>query len=252
MDLTRRHPGWTMFAAMVGLLLFLWVMAIPLALAPSPIGPAAQQFADGARVTVLLTLVSGSAGVILGVLAGLGKLSAIAPLRWLCNFYVWLIRGTPLLLQILFVWLVVPQLLPDSLQPSDLACAAIALALNVGAYNAECVRAGILAVPHGQVEAARALGLSPAQTFIDIVLPQSMRVALPALANNLASLVKDSSLAYAISVVELTMVGYRIQAESYQPIPVFMTVAVIYLILTTAFTTLTAALESQLDVGRKS
>lgn len=252
MELTRRHPGWTMFAAMVGLLLFLWVMAIPLALAPSPIGPAAQQFADGARVTVLLTLISGSVGVILGVLTGLGKLSAIAPLRWLCNFYVWLIRGTPLLLQILFVWLVVPQLLPDSLQPSDLACAAIALALNVGAYNAECVRAGILAVPHGQVEAARALGLSPAQTFLDIVLPQSMRVALPALANNLASLVKDSSLAYAISVVELTMVGYRIQAESYQPIPVFMTVAVIYLILTTAFTTLTAALESRLDVGRKS
>ncbi len=252
MDLTRRHPGWVMFAAMVGLLLFLWVMAIPLALAPGPIGPAAQQFADGARVTVLLTLVSGSAGVVLGVLTGLGKLSAIAPVRWLCNFYVWLIRGTPLLLQILFVWLVVPQVLPDSLQPSDLACAAIALALNVGAYNAECVRAGILAVPHGQVEAAHALGLSPAQTFLDIVLPQSMRVALPALANNLASLVKDSSLAYAISVVELTMVGYRIQAESYQPIPVFMTVAVIYLILTTAFTTLTAALESQLDVGRKS
>ena len=251
MNLTRSHPGWVMFAAMVGLLLFLWGMAMPLSLAPSPIGPAAQQFAEGARVTVMLTLISGSAGVVLGVLTGLGKLSSLAPLRWLCNFYVWLIRGTPLLLQILFVWLVIPQVLPDSLQISDLACAAIALALNVGAYNAECVRAGILAVPHGQVEAARALGLSPAQTFVDIVLPQSMRVALPALANNLASLVKDSSLAYAISVVELTMVGYRIQAESYQPIPVFMTVAAIYLILTTAFTTLTAALESQLDVGRK-
>jgi len=76
-------------------------------------------------------------------------------------------------------------------------------------------------------------------------------VALPALANNLASLVKDSSLAYAISVVELTMIGYRIQAESYQPIPVFLTVAVIYLILTTAFTSLTSALEVKLDVGRK-
>ena len=247
----KRHPGWVMAASMVGLLLFLWGLAIPLALAPAPIGPAAQQFADGARVTVLLTLVSGSAGVVLGVLTGLGKLSDFAPLRWLCSFYVWLIRGTPLLLQILFVWLVVPPLLPDAIQISDLACAAIALALNVGAYNAECVRAGILAVPHGQVEAARALGLSPVQTFMDIVLPQSMRVALPALANNLASLVKDSSLAYAISVVELTMVGYRVQAESYQPIPVFLTVAVIYLILTTAFTTLTAALENQLDVGRK-
>lgn len=202
-------------------------------------------------MTVLLTLISGSAGVVLGVLAGLGKLSSVPPLRWISEFYVWLIRGTPLLLQILFVWLAVPTLLPDSMQISDFACAAIALALNIGAYNAECVRAGILAVPHGQVEAARALGLSPFQTFVDITLPQSMRVALPALANNLASLVKDSSLAYAISVVELTMVGYRVQAESYQPIPVFVTIAVIYLILTTAFTSLTAALESQLDVGRK-
>jgi polar amino acid transport system permease protein len=251
MNWTREHPAWAMFAAMIGLLLFLWGMAIPLSLAPAPIGPAAQLFADGARVTVMLTLISGTAGVLIGVLAGLGKLSSFVPVRWLCDFYVWLIRGTPLLLQILFVWLVVPQFLPASMQISDFSCAAIALALNVGAYNTECVRAGILAVPQGQVEAARALGLSPFQTFMDIVLPQSMRVALPALANNLASLVKDSSLAYAISVVELTMIGYRIQAESYQPIPVFMTVATIYLILTTAFTTLTAALESQLDVGRK-
>lgn len=251
MNWTKKHPGWAMFAAMVGLLVFLWGLAVPLSQAPAPIGPAAQQFAEGARVTVLLTLISGSVGVVLGILAGLGKLSSFAPVRYLCDFYVWLIRGTPLLLQILFVWLALPQILPESVQISDFACAAIALALNIGAYNTECVRAGILAVPHGQIEAARALGLSPLQTFIDITLPQSMRVALPALANNLASLVKDSSLAYAISVVELTMVGYRVQAESYQPIPVFLTVAAVYLILTTAFTTLTSALESQLDVGRK-
>lgn len=251
MNWTRGHPQWTMFASMIGLLVFLWVMAIPLAWAPAPIGPAAQQFAEGARVTVWLTLVSGSVGILLGVFAGLGKLSSFPPLRWLCNAYVWLIRGTPLLLQILFVWLAVPSILPGNLELSDFACAAIALSLNVGAYNAECVRAGILAVPHGQVEAARALGLSPYQAFMDVVLPQSMRIALPALANNLASLVKDSSLAYAISVVELTMIGYRVQAESYQPIPVFIAVATIYLILTTAFTTLTTALEAQLDVGRK-
>ena len=151
----------------------------------------------------------------------------------------------------MFVWLAVPTIMPKGVVLSDFSCAAIALALNVGAYNTECVRAGILAVPHGQIEAARALGLSPMRTFLDIVLPQSLRVALPALANNLASLVKDSSLAYAISVVELTMSGYRVQAESYQPIPVFMTTAVIYLILTTAFTTLTAALEARLEVGQK-
>ena len=186
----------------------------------------------------------------IGVLAGLGKLSKFLPFKWLCDFYVWLIRGTPLLLQILFVWLVVPTFLPESVELSDFACAAIALALNVGAYNTECVRAGILAVPRGQIEAARALGLTPLETFIDVILPQSMRVALPALANNLASLVKDSSLAYAISVVELTMVGYRVQAESYQPIPVFITIASIYLILTTAFTTLTSALEAKLEVGQ--
>lgn len=240
-----------MVGSMVMLLIFLWGMAIPLSAAPDPIGPAAKEFAEGSRITVMLTLIAGSAGVILGIVAGLGKLSSFAPFRWLCDFYVWLIRGTPLLLQILFVWLVLPQFLPESMEISDFTCAAIALALNVGAYNTECVRAGILAVPHGQVEAASALGLTPFQSFMEIVLPQSMRVALPALANNLASLVKDSSLAYVISVVELTMVGYRVQAESYQPIPVFLTSAIIYLILTTAFTTLTAAMENQLDVGRK-
>jgi polar amino acid transport system permease protein len=251
MNWSKQHPGLAMFAAMIGLLLVLWGLALPLSMAPAPIGPAAKEFTEGARITVLLTFVSGLSGMVIGVVAGLGKLSSFLPLRWVCDFYVWLIRGTPLLLQILFVWLASPQLLPDSMQPSDFACAAIALAINIGAYNTECVRAGILAVPHGQIEAAKALGLSPFQTFMDIVFPQSMRVALPALANNLASLVKDSSLAYAISVVELTMIGYRVQASSYQPIPVFLTTATIYLILTTAFTSLTSALEVKLDVGRK-
>ena len=251
MNWTKQHPGWTMFGAMIGLLIFLWGMAIPLSAAPAPVGPAAQQFAEGARITVWLTLIAGSVGVVLGVLAGIGKLSGFLPLRWICDFYVWLIRGTPLLLQILFVWLVVPSIMPAGIDLSDFACAAVALSLNIGAYNTECVRAGILAVPHGQIEAARALGLTQFETFMDIILPQSMRVALPALANNLASLVKDSSLAYAISVVELTMVGYRVQAESYEPIPVFITIATIYLILTTAFTTLTSALEATLEVGQK-
>lgn len=251
MNWSKNNPGWAMFVALIGLMLVLWGMALPLSMAPAPIGPAAHEFAEGARITVQLTLISGFAGMVIGVVAGLGKLSSFLPFRWLCDFYVWLIRGTPLLLQILFVWLASPQLLPDSMQPSDFACAAIALAINIGAYNTECVRAGILAVPQGQIEAAKALGLSPFRTFIDIVFPQSMRVALPALANNLASLVKDSSLAYAISVVELTMIGYRVQATSYLPIPVFLTTACIYLILTTAFTSLTSSLETRLDVGRK-
>ena len=151
-----------------------------------PHWPRRRAIADGARVTVWLTLIAGSAGVLLGVLAGIGKLSKFLPIRLLCDFYVWIIRGTPLLLQIMFVWLALPSIMPEGVDLSDFACAAIALSLNVGAYNTECVRAGILAVPHGQVEAAKALGLKPLQTFMDVILPQSMRVALPALANNLA------------------------------------------------------------------
>lgn len=236
---------------MFGLLLFMWGLAYPLSYAPAPIGPAAQDFARGTQNTVWLTVVSGLAGMLLGTMGGLGRLSSVLPIRWFFNGYVWVFRGTPLLLQILFVYYVIPPLLPEGVTISDFSCAVIALSLNVGAYNTECVRAGILAVPVGQVEAAHALGLTPLQTFMDIVLPQSMRVALPALANNLASLVKDSSLAYAISVVELTTVGNRIQASSYQPIPVFLSIALIYLILTTAFTTMTSALEAKLDVGRQ-
>ena len=126
-----------MFAAMLGLLVFLWGMAIPLSAAPEPIGPAAQQFADGARITVWLTLIAGSVGVVIGVLAGLGKVSKFWPLRLFCDAYVWLIRGTPLLLQILFVWLAAPELMPEGVVLSDFACAAIALSLNIGAYNTE-------------------------------------------------------------------------------------------------------------------
>jgi polar amino acid transport system permease protein len=244
-------PSLTIALTLIGLVCFLWIMTIPLSFAPDPIGQSASQFADGTKVTVLLTTTSGAIGLLLGIAIGIGKLSSILAIRWFCNFYVWLIRGTPLLLQILFVWLVFPIILPSSFRISDITSAIIALSINIGAYNAEAIRAGILAVPKGQIEAARALGFSPFLCFFDIIFPQSLRVALPALANNLASLVKDSSLAYVISVVELTMVGYRVQAESFQPIPVLMTSAFLYLLLTTAFTTITSALETHLDITKK-
>ena len=86
MNWTKQYPGWTMFGAMIGLLAFLWGLAIPLAAAPDPIGPAAEQFAEGARITVWLTLISGSTGVVIGILAGMGKLSSFLPLQWLCSF----------------------------------------------------------------------------------------------------------------------------------------------------------------------
>jgi len=239
-----------LIGSVIGLALVLWVMATPLAALPAPVGPAAQMFADGALVTVQLTLVAGVIGLPLGVLAALGKTSTILPLRWLASFYVWVIRGTPLLLQILFFYFAMPALVPG-LELSEFWTAVVALSLNVGAYNAEAVRAGINAVPGGQIEAARSLGMSAFYAFWDITLPQATRISLPPLANNIVALLKDSSLAYAIGVVELSMVSARVQAESFQPIPVFFTVAAIYLVLTTTFTQFAAALERKLAVGKR-
>jgi polar amino acid transport system permease protein len=253
-----RPSGWsrqlrssaTMAAAGVVLLLLLWLMAIPLAWAPEPIGSNAQFFAEGTRVTVQLTLVAGVAGVLIGVLAALGKTSKLPPLRWIAGAYVWVIRGTPLLVQVLFVYFALPVMVP-ALQMGDFASACVALSFNVGAYNAEAIRAGLLAVPKGQVEAARSLGLSPWFTFVDVAFPQAFKISLPPLVNNIVALLKDSSLAYAIGVVELTNVGNRIQAATFQPLPILLTTATIYLLLTTVMTQISDAVERRFDVEGK-
>lgn len=236
--------------SVLGLGLLLWLMALPLAALPDPIGPAAELFADGALTTIGLTLCSGAFGLVLGVLAALGKRSQLPPMRWLVDAYVWVIRGTPLMLQILFFFFALPAIVPQ-MQLSEFWTAVLALSLNVGAYNAEVIRAGINAVPTGQIEAARSLGLSSLYTFWDIVLPQAVRISLPPLANNMVALLKDSSLAYVIGVVELTMIGNRVQAESFRPDIVLPTVGLIYLLLTTTFTQFAAALERKLAVGKR-
>ncbi|WP_298008278.1 amino acid ABC transporter permease [uncultured Aquabacterium sp.] len=256
-------PGWpagwsrstrsnaTMVVASAALVLFLWLMAIPLSWAPEPIGPAARDFADGTLITVELTIVSGLAGIAIGLVAAMGKLSRVAPVRWLASFYIWVVRGTPLLVQVLFVYFALPALIP-SLRLSDFTSACIALALNIGAYNAEAIRSGLQAVPKGQTEAARSLGMSAWHTFLDIVFPQAMKISLPSLVNNIVSLLKDSSLAYTIGVVELTNVGNRIQAATFQPMATLVTTACIYLVLTTMLTQISDAIEHRYDVeGRR-
>ncbi len=247
----QQRSSATIAAASVVLILLLWLMAIPMALVPDPIGNNAQFFAEGTRVTVELTLVAGLSGIVIGVLAALGRTSRIVLLRWIASLYIWIMRGTPLLVQILFVFLALPTLVPV-LRLDDFASACVALAFNVGAYNAEAIRSGLLAVPKGQMEAARSLGLSSWHTFMDVTFPQAFKVALPPLVNNTVALLKDSSLAYAIGVVELTNVGNRIQAATFQPLPTLITTALIYLILTTVMTQISGAVERRYDVeGRQ-
>lgn len=214
---------------------------------PEPIGSNAAFFAEGARTTLWLTLLSGAAGLALGTVTALARTARWALLRWVARFYLWVVRGTPLLVQVLFVYFALPTLVPG-LRLSEFAAAALALGLNAGAYNSEAIRAGLLAVPRGQTEAARALGLSRRHVFLDVVMPQAFKIALPALVSNFVALLKDSSLAYAIGVVELTNVGNRIQSQTFQPVATLTTVALTYLVLTTLVTQATEAIEYRFDI----
>jgi polar amino acid transport system permease protein len=209
---------------------------------------AADQFGQGARMTMLLTVVLGSLGLALGVFAGLARASEERAPQLVARFYIWAVRGTPLVVQILFVYFALPAIFPF-FQLSGFWSAVLALSVNVGAYNTEIIRASLQAVPKGQFEAARSTGLTPIQSYALVILPQAVRIALPPLVNNIVSLLKDSSLAYVIGVVELSLVGNRIQAESFRPVPVFITVACVYLAQTTILSGFSHALERWLSKG---
>ena len=241
----------TLVTALLVMIVVVAALGQLLALLPEPIGDHAAEFAEGARTTLYLTLISDTIGLVLGVVAALARTSGNALLRTISGAYIWIIRGTPLLVQILFMYFALPVLVPGLNLP-DFAAAVIALALNVGAYNAEAVRAGLNAVPRGQTEAARALGLPRSRVFLDVVFPQAFKISLPPLVSNFVALLKDSSLAYAIGVVELTNVGNRIQSATFQPVETLITVGVTYLVLTTLVTQVTAAVEYRFDVeGRQ-
>ncbi|WP_291429618.1 amino acid ABC transporter permease [Deinococcus sp.] len=244
---------WLIGAAAAFLLLF-YLITVILRQMPDPIGPRADLFVEGAQITLQLTVVSGLIGLLLGLVAGIQKTSASWLVRAPANLFVWLIRGTPLLIQIFFAYYAVPPLLEGlgiKVQINEFWSAVIALSLNVGAYNAEVIRAGILAIPRGQTEAARSLGLSGAQTMRTVVLPQALRLVVPPLVNNLVALLKDSSLASTISLLELALAGQRVSSESFLPVPVLTTVGAVYLALTTVMTFFTDQLERRVKIATR-
>lgn len=244
---------WILGAALSFYLLFVLISIVFKSL-PEPINKNADAFAEAAAMTLRLTVWSGTIGLVFGMLAGISKLSGNILIRSVASFYVWIIRGTPLLVQVLFVYNALPQILQSihiTLLLDEFTSGVVALSLNVGAYNAEVVRAGILAVPRGQTEASRSLGLSSTQTMIQITLPQAMRIVIPPLVNNLVGLLKDTSLVAVISLTELVHLADTLSASSFKPVTVWTTVAMVYLALTTVLTFYTNELEKRLQLKER-
>ena len=200
---------------------------------------------QGAGLTILLTLVSIFFGLILGLLLALGRLSKNAFFDRLSQFYIWLFRGTPLLLQIFFIYYALPTFTPITIDA--LPAAFIALSLNSGAYLAEIIRAAIQSIDKGQMEASKALGMSFTQAMRRIIIPQSYRRLIPPTGNEFIALLKDSSLVSIIAMTEL-MRTTSLLANSSGNAVYYIPCAILYLAMTTIFTFVFSKLEKKYSI----
>jgi polar amino acid transport system permease protein len=184
--------------------------------------------AIGLWMTLKISLVSLVFALVLGLVAGLARVSNSVTARDLAALYVELIRGTPLLVQIFIVYFFIGTVL----SLSAFAAGVAALAVFTGAYVAEIVRGGIEAIPRGQSEAARSLGMSAWQSMRHVVLPQALRTSSPALAGQFINLIKDSSLVSIMALTDLTKAGREVVSSTFSPFEVWFCVALLYLLLT--------------------
>ena len=187
--------------------------------------------------------------LVIAVVAALVQFANIQGLKQIARFYIWIFRGTPLLVQLFVVFFGLSRV---GIVLDPFPAAVIVFSLNEGAYCAETIRAALESVPKGQLEAGLCAGLSYLQTIFRIVLPQAMRTAFPPLSNSLISMVKDTSLAANITVTEMFMVTQRIVARTYEPLLLYLEVGLIYLIFSTVLTKLQAVGEKKLgSYGQK-
>jgi len=186
----------------------------------------------GAGVTLALSLASLAIGLCCGTLAAIMRLSDNPLINKPATFYVWLMRGTPVLVQLIIIYTGLPQL---GIRLDVIESSLIGLGLNEGAYLAEIIRAGILSVPKGQFEAARSVGMTYAMTMRIIVLPQAMRVIIPPLGNTFNSLLKTSSLASVISMEELLRRTEVLIQVQFKVLEIFIVAALYYLLMTTVW-----------------
>jgi len=197
-------------------------------------------FLQGFLTTILLSLAALSLSLILGLLFGLGQSSQILPLRYLAKFYVELIRGTPLLVQILIFFYVIANAAGLN---NRFIVGTLIMALFSGAYIAEIIRGGVESIGASQRESAVAMGFTPTQTYIYIILPQVITRILPALAGQLASLIKDSSLLSIIAIKEFTMAAREMNANTFSTLEAYIPLALGYLLMTLPISRLTRFLE---------
>lgn len=202
------------------------------------------QILKGAPVTLSLTFFGIIFGMILGILVVLMKRSNSRVLKVIAGFYTWFFRGTPMMVQLYFLYYGLPAL---DVNFSAYGAALLGLSLNIGAYMSEIIRGGLLAMDPGQYEAAKALGLSKTQTMRRIIMPQTLRVIMPTLGNEVITLLKDTSLVAAISLTEILKLTQQVNSRDFNPIPAYAVAATFYLFFTTILTWIFQRMEKNMD-----
>ncbi len=242
-------------ASNAGQYIYDWSIFWDSILRPSP------RILTGIWLTVAIAVSSQLIGIILGVLGAIGRLARFRPARYAANFYVWIFRGTPLLVQIMFLYygLLVAHIYgwPDLVVlgitlPAVIQAGIFTLGVNEGAYMTEIVRAGIMSVDPGQLEAARSLGMTYPKAMRRIVLPQAARVVIPPLGNEFNNMLKTTSLLFLLAVPELFVTFSQLNGSgptSFHPFELFLACAVWFLLLTTIWSIIQAAIERRLGRG---
>ncbi len=203
-------------------------------------------FVAGLTMTLPLTLLSFLFAMVIAVAAALVQYARVPVLKQLCRFYIWIIRGTPLLVQLFLVFYGLPSL---GIVLDKFTAAVVTFSINEGAYCAETVRGALEAVPAGQMEAGYCSGLSYLQVMRRIVLPQAFRSAFPSLGNSLISMLKDTSLASNITVVEMFMATRRVVSATYEPLALYIEVGLVYLLFSTVLSFLQRLGEKKLSAS---
>jgi len=200
----------------------------------------------GVGTTIVVAVASVLFATILAVFGALGRLSSNAVVYGIASFYVSLVRGTPLIVQILFVYLALPQIWRDLARVDAVILGIVALSFNYGAYMTEIFRAGIQAIPRGQVEAAAAIGMTDRLTMRRVILPQAVRIVTPAIGNEFIAMIKDSALVSIIGVQELLWRAQRVGTQSFRSLETLLLAALIYWMLTVVLSVFQDRLEKRM------